>query len=111
MNEVLNVARNLDELEESDSPKLIGLWVFLAINAVIGILLVEFAFGKFKRHMEKDEERDKWFPQFRRYDAPNFSRLYFYPGAMTVLVPRLIAVMLILIFGLILTIPAWCLHN
>ena len=57
---------------------------------MLGIALVEFALSRFKRFMEKDEARDANFPAFRRYDAPYWTRLMFYPGAVTLLIPRIL---------------------
>jgi len=61
-------------------------WTYLLIaNALFGILCLEFAFSKTKRHRVADEERDKNYPAFRRHDAPKWSRLKMYPLAMTLL--------------------------
>ena len=66
------------------------LWIYLIVQAVLGIILVEFALSRFKRFMEQDEARDANFPAFRRYDAPHWNRLMFYPGAITILIPRIL---------------------
>jgi 1-acyl-sn-glycerol-3-phosphate acyltransferase len=43
----------------------------------------------------KDEERDAYFPAFRRYDAPDYSRWKLYPGAMLWMPTRFVAMWLI----------------
>ena len=63
---------------------LIGLWVFLGVQAFIGILMFEWSYSFFKRHLDGNEERDKLFPAFRRVDVQNgkIARWKFYPGAL-----------------------------
>ena len=62
--------------------------VILIINAVIGVILFEYAWGATKRHRQVDEERDKRYPAFRRLDVPKWNKILMYPAAATVLVPR-----------------------
>ena len=52
--------------------------------------MIEYALYKFRRFREVDESRDRNFSAFRRYDAPNYSRLKLYPGAMLWMPTRLI---------------------
>ena len=72
--------------------KVIG--IYLLVQAVLGIIALEYAWHRTKRFREQNEERDGRFPPFRRYDAEKWSRLKFYPGAMFLMPTR--AVMLIL---------------
>ena len=81
--------------------KLMPLWWYLGIQAIIGLIGIEFAFYKFTRYMENDEARDSNFPAFRRYDAPHFRRWKFYPGALLFMPTRMA---LLLVEGLILLI-------
>ena len=57
-------------------------------NALFGIICLEYALSKTKKHRIADEERDKNYPAFRRYDAPKWSRPRLYPLAMTILPTR-----------------------
>jgi hypothetical protein len=41
--------------------------------------------------MKQDEERDKNYPAFRRYDSKNWRRWKFYPGAMLWMPSRILA--------------------
>ena len=68
------------------------LYWYLGIQALIGLLAVEFALSRFKRFMEEDEARDCNFPAFRRYDASKFSRLRFYPMALLTMPTRVVLV-------------------
>jgi hypothetical protein len=61
--------------------------------------MVEWAFVRTKRFREVDEKRDGRFPWFRRYDAKNWKRWKFYPGAMIMMPTRII---LLVIDGLFL---------
>ena len=62
----------------------------MGANALVGILCLEFALGKTKKHRKADEERDKNYPAFRRYDAPKWSRWRLYPVAVTIMPLRLL---------------------
>jgi hypothetical protein len=68
--------------------------IYLAVQAVIGIIAIEFAFKKCERFMQPDEERDAQVPHFRRLDAKNWTRWKFYPGAMFLMPTRLVLLML-----------------
>jgi hypothetical protein len=67
---------------------------YLAIQALVGVLAVEFAFSRTSRFRTKDEARDVGFPHFRRYDAILWARWKFYPGAMFTFMSRLILISL-----------------
>jgi hypothetical protein len=60
------------------------MWVqiYFGLQAVIGIILIEWSFKKNARFLKQDEARDKNYPAFRRYDSKNWKRWKFYPGAM-----------------------------
>ena len=60
-------------------------------NAVFGIILFEIFYPKVSRIQvmhSKYAHINKHFPLYRREDAKSWSRLKFWPGAMTVLIPR-----------------------
>ena len=42
---------------------------YLLVQAIIGTLLLEYAFYRSRRFTDNNEMRDSKFPQFRRYDA------------------------------------------
>jgi hypothetical protein len=63
-------------------------------NAIIGILLLEKALYNTKRHRQANTEVfKKYLPAFSRTDVHLWNRLWLYPGAMTIMVPRLIIVL------------------
>lgn len=68
--------------------------IYLLIQAIIGIFAVEYAWSKLERFREIDPIRDLNYPQYRRYDNKNWSRLKFYPGAMLMMPTRLILLIL-----------------
>jgi hypothetical protein len=43
-----------------------GLYIFLGVNALIGLILFEWTWAKVKPLREIDEDRDSRFPAFRR---------------------------------------------
>ena len=64
--------------------------IILIINALLGILCVEYLFNQCQSFINVDEHRDSKHPAFRRLDLPYWTRSRLYPGAMTLLVPRII---------------------
>ena len=66
--------------------------LFIATNAISGILLLEWAWKKNVRFREPIQELEDLMPAFRRYDAKNWARWAHYPGAMTIMIPRLFLV-------------------
>ena len=62
----------------------------LIVNALLGIAIFEWAWSKTYRYRNPNKEINDRFPMYRRNDAPEWSRLKFYPGAMTVLIPRMV---------------------
>ena len=82
--------------------------IWPVINALLGILVFELSWAKTRPIREIDEARDSLYPSFRRYDAKNWRRWKFYPGAVTLLIPRFLLVILNLflcwVFTLIMTI-------
>ena len=67
--------------------------LFLFFNALIGFILFEW--GWYMSHIARNhpKELNDIFPNYRRSDARNWSRLQFYPGALTVLIPRIVILM------------------
>ena len=74
------------------------LWIYLGVQAVIGLIAVEWALYKFRRYMEVDEDRDSNFPAFRRTDAHKYARWKFYPGALLLMPTRFLLLCLDAVF-------------
>lgn len=66
-------------------------WVFLSVQAVLGLLLFKWAWGRMEKIREVDEERDQQFPCWRRVDAKNWVAWKFIPGAMIMMPTRLVS--------------------
>ena len=80
-------------------------FILLTINAVAGILLFEWAWHKNSRFRKPIDELDKLMPAFNRYDAQRWAKWKYYPGAMTLMIPRfLIGVMLGIILCILIAI-------
>ena len=69
-----------------------GSWqvILLILNAAFGIILFEWSWSKSKRFRDPIKELDDLIPEWRRDDAKKWARWKFYPGAMTLMLPRLI---------------------
>jgi len=70
----------------------------MVVQAILGIVAIEFAWGRTKRMREVDEERDSMYPAFRRIDVQNWARWKFYPGAILFMPTRLILLVINIIF-------------
>ena len=74
------------------------LCVYLLSNAIIGVALTERFLHQVRRHRNSDGEREKLFPGLKRSDVKNWTRCNLYPTAMTILFPRfMLAVLLLLL--------------
>lgn len=81
-----------------------GLAIALGVQAILGIIAIEYAFARNKRLMySKDEKRDEKFAAFARLDTDRWYRFKFYPGAMFSMPVRLLLLnllgLLLLIIG------------
>jgi len=76
-------------------PYVTWLNVLLVLNAALGLTAFEWAWRKTRRFRKPIEELDAQFPELARKDAPNWKKWKLYPGAITLLVPRLIWTMLV----------------
>ena len=98
-----NIALNstaTDEVGGFKQKTMATLLIYFGVQAVIGIIAIEYAWARTARFRQVDEARDSAFPQFRRTDAKNWVRWKFYPGAMFLMPTRL---MLLIINGIFLT--------
>ena len=64
--------------------------ILLLLNAICGLLFFEWGWSKMYRFRFPNKELNDITPAFRRDDAPKWQKWKFYPGAMTVLFPRLL---------------------
>ena len=62
----------------------------LALNAFLGLLVFEIAWKKIVRQRNPNRELDALFPQFKRPDCAKYEKWLFYPGAMTLMIPRIV---------------------
>ena len=66
-------------------------WLIIAIvNAFLGLLLFEWAWFKTRRSRAPIYELSAQFPEMSRPDALRWQKWKFYPGAVTLLLPRLL---------------------
>ena len=72
-------------------------FIYFILYELFGILLFEWAWSKTFRARKIDEARDSNFPAWRRLDTTKWSRLRFYPGAITILPLRLFSMILLAI--------------
>ena len=79
-----------------------GLAIAFGVQAILGIIAIEYAFYRNRRLMyDKDEKRDEKFKAFRRLDTDYWYRFKFYPGAMFSMPARLLLLILMGIFLLV----------
>ena len=64
----------------------------ILINAILGLIAFEYAWSKTKTYRNPIEELDNKFPAYRRTDAKKWVKCHFYCGAVTLLAPRLISI-------------------
>lgn len=76
--------------------KVIG--IYLIVQAVLGIVGIEFAWYRTRRFRKQDRWRDENFPAFSRLDAQKWSRWKFYPGAILMMPTRAVLLILDAIF-------------
>ena len=64
------------------------------LNAILGIIAFEIAWSQTKTYRNPIDELDNKFPAYRRTDAKKWVKCHFYCGAVTLLVPRLISIVI-----------------
>ena len=62
----------------------------LALNAVLGLAAFEWAWFKTRRFRNPIQALDEQFPELRRFDAPHWAKWRHYPGAVTLMFPRIL---------------------
>jgi hypothetical protein len=73
----------------------------LLFNALIGCCCLEWAWHKTLRFRKPNPELNAQFNMFARTDAPHWRKWQFYPGALTVLLPRILIGVLIAVLTII----------
>lgn len=88
-----------------------GLIIFAIVNAVLGLIVFEWAWYKTRRFRNPIIELNAQFPELSRNDAPNWRKWKLYPGALTFMLPRFLG--LLVIGGIMwLLLKFWlCCHN
>jgi len=71
--------------------------IILAANAVVGCVMLEWAWRSLKRFRNPNLKLDKVMYMYERFDAKNWAKWKCYPGALTLLLPRI----LIMIFSIL----------
>ena len=71
--------------------------ILIVLNAVLGLAAFEWAWHKTRRYRNPIQELDRQFPEIRRFDAPNWVKWKHYPGALTIMIPRMLLVLFILL--------------
>ena len=94
-----STAASVEEIVKTMKPAyafLYSWWfIVLIINAVIGLIILELTWCRVIKYRRSIKELDDLFPAFRRDDSHHWKKWLLYPGAMTVMIPRFI---LLLIF-------------
>ena len=65
-------------------------FILLCINAVLGVFLLEISWKKLHRFRNPNMQLERLFPAFRRKDALEWRKWKLYPGAIFLLIPRII---------------------
>lgn len=60
----------------------------ICLNAILGLAMFEWAWFSLRRFRNPNLELDAIYPAYRRVDALNWRKWRFYPGAVTLFIPR-----------------------
>jgi len=69
----------------------------MTVQAIIGLLLFEYAWSVTKRQQKRNKEREAKFHSYVRLDAGKWSRWKLYPGALLLMPTRLLLVLVSMI--------------
>jgi len=73
-------------------------WTLMVLfNAACGVLVFEWAWFKTRRFRNPNKDLDALYPAYQRKDALSWKKWKLYPGAATLLLPRLIFLVIILV--------------
>ena len=62
----------------------------MGANAILGLIAFEWAWFKTRRFRNPIQELSNQFPEIRRYDAVHWAKWKHYPGAITLMIPRIL---------------------
>ena len=62
--------------------------ILIILNALLGLAAIEWAFHKMRFFRKPIPELNELMPAYRRDDVEKWARWKFYPGALTILIPR-----------------------
>ena len=65
-------------------------YFFLAVNAALGLAAFKWAWYKTGRFRNPIPGLDEQFPELMRHDAPYWAKWRHYPGAVTLMLPRIV---------------------
>ena len=89
--EVSSHENKLFEAEFGSFLEWLTIWKFLLIlNAILGLIIFEKTWYQTRRFRKPIQELDAQFPELCRPDAPEWQKWKHYPGAVTVLLPRML---------------------
>ena len=71
--------------------------LLLLSNAVVGLLIFEWTWFRTRRFRTPIVELNAQFPELSRNDAPQWRKWKLYPGALTILLPRFIAIVVLMV--------------
>ena len=77
--------------------------MLIIVQAIIGLICFEYAYHSLRRFRNPNTDLDEIYPCYRRRDAKNWNKFKFYPGALFLLVPRFLIMIVILFIGVIIT--------
>ena len=84
------LAKTIAHGQDDDDHWTWGSWqvIFILLNASLGLICFEWAWYKMRHYRKPIKELNDLLPAFRRTDAERWSKWKFYPGAVTLLLPR-----------------------
>ena len=68
--------------------------VVIFMNALAGLIVFELAWHQFRRFRNPNKDLDALYPAYRRDDAKHWQKWTLYPGAVTIMLPRIIFMLL-----------------
>ena len=75
--------------------------IALVANAVIGLCVFEWAWAKFARFRRPNKDLNELFPAMSRSDSPKWQKWKFYPGAVTLMLPKILFCILVFVILLL----------
>ena len=73
-------------------PEFTTIRMFIALNAITGLISFELAWYKLRRFRKPIHELNAQFPELAKQEAVTWKKWKLYPGALTLFLPRLIVI-------------------